>query len=303
MHHAHDGRSTNDGGSSRVGFASIGEIRSHVRDLHGGDVDLGATSSNRAPIPRAGRSALGLQPRGRNALAVELGCRARRRVRCRSPGQSSRCRSPAGLMASSRGCPARATSEPRPSSRPADWLQLALDRGANPVCLDHFPGLSFDENLRQTREVVVEAHGVGAAVEGELEPIRGSRTAWARTWPGPGSPSKTPSGSCGQPASTASPRRSATLMASTSRLRSWTGNGSAISSRRFRCRSRFTGIGFVPGAIQGSHRTRLREGQHLHGSESRLPPRQPRLSRGEPDAVRPAINVRCGTSGRHGHGA
>jgi fructose-bisphosphate aldolase class II len=51
-------------------------------------------------------------------------------------------------------------------------LKECLDAGWNSVLFDA-SNLSYEENLRQTKQVVRLAHACGAAVEGELEAVRG----------------------------------------------------------------------------------------------------------------------------------
>lgn len=51
-------------------------------------------------------------------------------------------------------------------------IQICLDAGWNSVLFDASK-LSYEDNLRQTKEVVAMARKVGAAVEGELEAVRG----------------------------------------------------------------------------------------------------------------------------------
>ncbi|NJM07366.1 class II fructose-bisphosphate aldolase [Candidatus Gracilibacteria bacterium] len=50
--------------------------------------------------------------------------------------------------------------------------QACLEAGWNSVLFDA-SNLSYDENVRQTTEMVTLAHRYGAAVEGELEPVKG----------------------------------------------------------------------------------------------------------------------------------
>jgi ketose-bisphosphate aldolase len=51
-------------------------------------------------------------------------------------------------------------------------LKSCLEAGWNSVLFDA-SNLNYEENLKQTREVVAMAHSCGAAVEGELEAVRG----------------------------------------------------------------------------------------------------------------------------------
>lgn len=51
-------------------------------------------------------------------------------------------------------------------------IRECLEAGWNSVLFDA-SRLSYDENLKATKEVVALAHGCGAAVEGELEAVRG----------------------------------------------------------------------------------------------------------------------------------
>ena len=51
-------------------------------------------------------------------------------------------------------------------------IEECIEAGWNSVLFDASK-LSYEENLAQTRELVVAAHGIGVAVEGELEAIAG----------------------------------------------------------------------------------------------------------------------------------
>lgn len=51
-------------------------------------------------------------------------------------------------------------------------IRICLDAGWNSVLFDASK-LSYEDNLRQTKEVVAMARAVGAAVEGELEAVKG----------------------------------------------------------------------------------------------------------------------------------
>ena len=59
-------------------------------------------------------------------------------------------------------------------------ITACLEAGWNSVLFDA-SSLPVEENQRQTIEVVAEARRYGAHVEGEIEGIRASRTASART--------------------------------------------------------------------------------------------------------------------------
>lgn len=72
-------------------------------------------------------------------------------------------------MASHRSIPATLHLDHCPD---VAMLKTCLDAGWNSVLFDA-SNLSYEENLRQTKEVVKMARACGAAVEGELEAVRG----------------------------------------------------------------------------------------------------------------------------------
>ena len=99
-----------------------------------------------------------------------------------------------------------------------DVISLCLDKGWNSVLFDGSK-LSVEDNKRQTIEVVAEASGYGALVEGEIEGFKRSRR-WPTTSASTSRRSRPRSTSFARPGSTSSPRRSATPMACTRRRRS-----------------------------------------------------------------------------------
>ena len=118
-------------------------------------------------------------------------------------------------------------------------ITSCLEAGWNSVLFDA-SALPVEENQRQTKEVVAEAHRQGAHVEGEIEGIRESRTTSAPTRSRPASRSRWRWTSSARPVSTASHRRSGTRTACTRPSRRSTRSGSPTSWRPSRSRSRFT---------------------------------------------------------------
>ena len=199
----------------------------------------------------------------RASRSTRCGARAPTRCRCRSPCTSTTARTASG-------------------SRPA------CETGWNSVLFDGSE-LDVAENTRQTIEVVAEADGYGAQVEGEIESVVGVEDGVGSEEGGEIHPVEV----------------SAEFIAATGVYSFAPAIGTAHGL--YKAEPKLTPervtelVDAAPdpdgparrhrphrGAVRRPHRARLREGQHLDGAEDRVRRRPPRVPRRQPRQARPA---------------
>ena len=183
-----------------------------------------------------------------------------------------------------------------------EWVSTCLRTGWNSVLFDGSE-LDVAENTRQTIEVVAEADGYGAQVEGEIESVVGVEDGVG-----------TEEGGEIHPVAV-----SAEFIVATGVYSFAPAIGTAHGL--YKAEPKLTpervtelvalhpipmvlhgGTGLDRGAVHRPHRARVREGQHLDGAEDRVHRGQPRLPRREPRQARPAVAVRGGPRGRQDDG-
>ena len=174
-----------------------------------------------------------------------------------------------------------------------EWISICLREGWNSVLFDGSE-LDVAENTRQTIEVVAEADGYGAQVEGEIESVVGVEDGIG-----------TEAGGEIHPVEVSGEFIAATgiysfapaigtahgLYKSEPKLTPGARHGDrrappdpAGAPRRHRAER---------GTVHRPHLARVREGQHLHGAEDRIRRGPSRVPRGEPRQARPALVARA----------
>ena len=113
-------------------------------------------------------------------------------------------------------------------------ISACLTAGWSSVLFDASE-LPYEENLRQTREVVAEAARFGAGVEGEIESIKGVEDGVGSDTESRGRPWRLPSPSSAQRESTVLRPRSAMPTGCIRRPLSWISSGFPISQTPSRC--------------------------------------------------------------------
>ena len=153
--------------------------------------------------------------------------------------------------------------------------------------------MSVADNRAACAEIVAEAHALGAAVEGEIEPIRGVEDGIGSDEPSEAQALDVALDfirftgiDCFAPAiGNAHGMYHSEPRLDAERVSAIVAAGAPPHRAPRRQRPH-------PGAVHGPHRARLREGEHLDRAQDALHRRQPRLDRGPSRQLRPAQLLR-----------
>ena len=183
-----------------------------------------------------------------------------------------------------------------------EWATTCLETGWNSVLFDG-SHLDIDENTRQTAEVVEEARGYGADVEGEIESVKGVEDDVGSDEASEVHPvdvSVKFIEDTGVYAFAPAIGTAHGLYAGRPNLDPGAGDrdGRAASDPHGAPRRH----GPRPGAVPGPHRPWLRQGEHLDGPQDRVRRLPSGVPRGQPRQARPARPAAARERGRQGDG-